>query len=102
MTISIVRIIARRYRDDYYRCRNRYAREMEEWAHEHDLTYFDERSISDLWIEYDGIDGRREREDVEVVTIRYRARRFYSTVWVHLLPGSGARISGRGGGRFHW
>jgi DNA-binding MarR family transcriptional regulator len=52
---------------------DRDAREIEDWALEHHLPYFDEQvHFPDLRIEYLDIDGRRERENVEVLTIHYR------------------------------
>ena len=47
-------------------------REIEDWAHEHDLPYRD-RSVQfpDFRIEYE-LDGRDRYEDVEVVTGHYR------------------------------
>jgi hypothetical protein len=72
---------------------------------EHDLPYFDEHvHFPDLRIEYEDIGGRRDHEDVEVVTLHYRgahgaavARSGFSC-----YGGSSARISGRsGGGRRH-
>jgi len=47
-------------------------REIEEWAHEHDLPYFDESvHFPDFRLEYD-LDGRHRHEDIEVVTDHYR------------------------------
>jgi hypothetical protein len=88
-------------RDDYDGHPDRDSREIEEWAHEHDLPYFDEQvHFPDLRIEYEEIDGRREREDVEVLTINYRgahgaaaARTGFSC-----YRGSSARIGGSSGG----
>jgi hypothetical protein len=46
--------------------------EIERWAHEHDLPYFDEQvHFPDFRIEYE-LDGRDRHEDVEVVTEHYR------------------------------
>ena len=51
---------------------HRDAREIEAWAHEHDLPYFDESvHFPDLRIEYE-LQGRDRHEDVEVVTEHYR------------------------------
>jgi hypothetical protein len=94
-----------RERDDYDGHPDRDAREIEAWAFEHDLPYFDEHvHFPDLRIEYEDIGGRRDHEDVEVVTVHYRgahgaavARSGFSC-----YGGSSARISGRsGGGRRH-
>jgi len=47
-------------------------REIEEWAREHDLPYFDDRvHFPDLRIEYE-LEGERRHLDVEVVTPHYR------------------------------
>jgi hypothetical protein len=77
--------------------------EIEEWAHEYDLPYFDEQvHFPELRIEYEDIDGRRrDHLDVEVVTLHYRgehgaaaARSGFSA-----YRGSSIRIGGgRGGG----
>jgi hypothetical protein len=51
---------------------DRDAHEIEQWAREHDLPYFDERvRFPDLRIEYE-LDGRERHEDVEVMTEHYR------------------------------
>jgi hypothetical protein len=90
-----------REREDYDGHPDRDAREIEDWALEHDLPYFDEHvHFPDLRIEYEDIGGRRDHEDVEVVTVHYRgahgaavARSGFSC-----HGGSSARISGRSGG----
>lgn len=90
-----------REREDYDGHPDRDAREIEDWALEHDLPYFDEQvHFPDLRIEYEEMDGRRDHEDVEVVTVHYRgahgaavARSGFSC-----YSGSSARISGRSGG----
>jgi DNA-binding MarR family transcriptional regulator len=47
-------------------------REIEEWAREHDLPYFDDRvHFPDVRIEYE-LEGERQHLDVEVVTPHYR------------------------------
>ena len=47
-------------------------REIEEWARDHDLPYFDESvHFPDFRIEYE-LDGRDRHEDIEVVTEHYR------------------------------
>jgi len=47
-------------------------REIEAWAREHDLPYFDERvHFPDFRIEYE-LDGRDRHEDVEVMSEHYR------------------------------
>lgn len=46
--------------------------EIEEWAREHDLPYFDESvHFPDFRIEYE-LDGRLQYDDVEVITPNYR------------------------------
>ncbi len=46
--------------------------EVEEWAREHDLPYFDDRvHFPDFRIEYE-LQGRDRHEDIEVVTEHYR------------------------------
>ena len=52
---------------------DREPREIEEWAREHDLPYFDEQvHFPDFRIEYEDCDGRDRHEDIEVVTEHYR------------------------------
>ena len=88
--------------DDYDGHPERTAEEIQEWAAEHDLPYFDDEvHFPDLRIEYVEPDGRWDREDIEVVTPHYRgahaasvARSGFST-----YGGSSLRISGSGGGR---
>lgn len=47
--------------------------EIEEWAREHTLPMLDDHvQFPDLRIEFEGPDGRREVEDVEVLTPHYR------------------------------
>jgi hypothetical protein len=90
-----------RDRDDYDGHPDRDEREIEEWALEHDLPYFDEQvHFPDLRIEYEEIDGRRDHEDVEVVTIHYRGAHGAATArsGFSCYGGSSARISCRGGG----
>src|SRR3954454_19578339 len=70
--------------------------EIEEWAREHDLPYFDESvHFPDFRLDYD-LDGRHRHEDIEVVTDHYRGAHAASraragfTCYAH---------SGRKGGR---
>lgn len=87
--------------DDYDGHPERTAEEIEEWAAEHDLPYFDDEvHFPDLRVEYVGPDGRWDREDIEVVTPHYRgahsasvARSGFST-----YGGVSLRVSGSGGG----
>jgi hypothetical protein len=71
---------------------DRDAREIERWAHQHELPYFDERvHFPDFRIEYE-LDGRDRHEDVEVVTEHYRGAHAAS------VARAGFRCYGRGGG----
>jgi hypothetical protein len=67
-------------------------REIERWAREHDLPYFDEQvHFPDFRIEY-AVRGREDHEDVEVVTEHYRGAHAAS------VARAGFRCYGRGGG----
>jgi DNA-binding MarR family transcriptional regulator len=47
--------------------------EIEEWAHEHDLPYYDEQvHFPDVRIEYEDPDGDVRHQDIEVTTEHYR------------------------------
>jgi uncharacterized membrane protein YgcG len=89
-----------RDRDDYNGRPDRTAEEIRDWALDHDLPYFDGHvHFPDVRIEYE-VDGRHDREDVEVLTIHYRGahgaavgRSGFSS-----YRGSSARIGGRSGG----
>ncbi|MBI4484890.1 MAG: hypothetical protein HY655_02660 [Acidobacteria bacterium] len=90
-----------RDRDDYNGRPDRDEREIEQWALEHDLPYFDEQvHLPDFRIEYRDIDGREDHVDVEVTTVHYRgahgAAAARSGFSCH--RGFSARISGRSGG----
>ena len=62
-----------RDRDDYDGHPDREASEIEQWAHDHDLPYFDEQvHFPDARIQYEDADGRWDHVDVEVVTVHYR------------------------------
>jgi hypothetical protein len=62
-----------RDRGDYDGHPDRDRHEIEEWAREHDLPYFDEQvHFPDARIEYEGADGRWDHVDVEVLTVHYR------------------------------
>lgn len=75
--------------------------EIEQWANDHDLPYFDgQMHFPDCRVEYHDIDGREDHVDVEVTTEHYRgahgaaaARSGFSC-----YRGFSARISGRSGG----
>jgi hypothetical protein len=77
---------------------DRDAREIEAWAHEHDLPYFDESvHFPDLRIEYE-LQGRDRHEDVEVVTEHYRGEHFASVARAGFTcyGRCGSRSGGRG------
>ena len=60
-------------RDDYDGHPDRDEEEIRAWAREHELPYFDDRiHFPDLRIEYEDRDGRRDHEDIEVLTVHYR------------------------------
>jgi hypothetical protein len=62
-----------RGRDDCDGRPHRTAEEVEQWALDHDLPYFDDQvHFPDLRIEYEELDGRVRHEDVEVLTVHYR------------------------------
>jgi hypothetical protein len=80
---------------------DRTAHEVEEWAHDHDLPYFnDQVHFPDVRIEYQEPDGRWDHEDVEVTTVHYRGSRGAAAArsGFSCYRGSSARIGGRGGG----
>jgi hypothetical protein len=90
-----------RDRDDADGRPDREPHEIEEWAHDHDLPYFDDHvHFPDLRIEYEGPDGRWEHQDVEVTTVHYRGAHGAATArsGFSCYRGSSARIGGRGGG----
>ena len=71
-------------------------REIEEWAHEHDLPYFDQSvHFPDFRLEYE-LDGRDRHEDIEVVTDNYRGAHTASRALAGFTCYASA---GRGGGR---
>ena len=66
-------------------------REIEEWARDHDLPYFDESvHFPDFRIEY-ALDGRDRHQDVEIVTEHYRGAHAAG------VARAGFRCYGRGG-----
>jgi hypothetical protein len=74
-------------------------REIERWAREHDLPYFDERvHFPDFRIEYE-LDGRDRHDDVEVVTEHYRGAHARSVAQAGFRcygsSGGGSRSGGR-------
>lgn len=73
-------------------------REIERWAHEHHLPYFDESvHFPDFRIEYE-LDGRDRHEDVEVVTGHYRGAHAASRARAGFTcyRSGGGRSGGRG------
>lgn len=71
---------------------DRDARDIERWAHEHDLPYFDDQvHFPDFRIEYE-LHGREQHEDIEVITEHYRGAHAAS------VARAGFRCYGRGGG----
>ena len=93
-------------RDDADGRPDREPAEIEEWAREHDLPYFDEQvHFPDLRMEYELPDGRWDHVDVEVTTAHYRGAHggaaaqsgFSSYRGVSIRLGGGR--SGGGGGR---
>jgi hypothetical protein len=80
---------------------DRNAHEVEEWAHEHDLPYFDDQvHFPDLRIEYEASDGRLDHQDVEVTTVHYRGEHGAAAArsGFSCYRGSSARIGGGSGG----
>ncbi len=62
-----------RDREDAFGKPDRDANEIELWARDHGLPYFDERvHFPDVRIEYEERDGCWDHRDVEVVTVHYR------------------------------
>jgi DNA-binding MarR family transcriptional regulator len=80
---------------------HRTSREIEAWAREHRLPYFDERvHFPDLRIEYDDREGYGHREDIEVLTAHYRGAHAAATArsgFTRYRSGGGL-AGGRGGG----
>jgi hypothetical protein len=74
--------------------------EVERWAREHDLPYFDDQvHFPDVRIEYDDRDGHHRVEDIEVVTPNYRGARGASAArsgftCYFLASGHGGRCRG--------
>jgi len=82
-------------------------REIEQWAHEHDLPFFDGHvHFPDLRLEYEWPDGRRDIENVEVTTLHYRGAHAAAKAragFTRYRAGGGrvgARTSRRGGRPF--
>jgi hypothetical protein len=80
--------------------------EIQAWAREHELPYFDEEvHFPDLRIEYRDREGREEHEDIEVTTEHSRGALSSSVAQsgFSCYRGSSARVGGGGGrgGRGH-
>lgn len=87
-----------RDRDDYDGHPDRTADEIQTWAYEHDLPYFDDEvHFPDLRIEYQEADGRWDHEDVDVITPHYRGAHGASVARSGFVRfgGSSARVGGR-------
>jgi hypothetical protein len=91
-----------RDRDDCDGRPDRAAHEIQQWAAAHELPYFDDQvHFPDLRIDYEELDGRHLREDIEVVTVHYRGGHgaAVSRSGFSCYGGFTARLSGRSGGR---
>lgn len=78
---------------------DRDAREIEEWAREHDLPYFDDAvHFPDFRIEYE-VHGRDRHEDIEIVTEHYRGAHAASVARAGFTCYGRGGVSGRTGGR---
>jgi hypothetical protein len=87
-----------RDRDDYDGHPDRDAEEIQAWALEHDLPYFDDEvHFPDLRIEYQEPDGRWDHDDIEVTTPHYRGAHGASVSRSGFIrfSGSSARVGGR-------
>src|SRR5207245_7562954 len=72
--------------------------EIQDWAVDHDLPYFDGHvHFPDLRIEYEDIDGRHDHQDLEILTIHYRGARGAAAArsGFKCVSGSSARTGGR-------
>jgi hypothetical protein len=75
--------------------------EIEEWARDHDLPYFnDQVHFPDLRIEYEERDGRWDHQDVEVTTVHYRGSHGAAVAQSGFAcyRGSSVHLGGREGG----
>src|SRR5439155_25459818 len=78
---------------------DRDAREIERWAHEHELPYFDDHvHFPDFRIEYE-LQGRDHHEDVEIVTEHYRGAHAANVARAGFRCYGRFGGSGRSGGR---
>jgi hypothetical protein len=85
-------------RADYDGHPDREPHEIEDWAREHDLPYFDEQvHFPDVRIEYQDADGHWEHVDVEVVTVHYRGAHGAAAArsGFKCFGGSSARVGSR-------
>jgi len=74
-------------------------REIERWAHEHDLPYFDEQvHFPDVRLEYE-LHGREHHQDLEVVTEHYRGAHAASVARSGFRCYGCVAATGRRGGR---
>jgi hypothetical protein len=90
-----------RERDDADGRPDRTRQEVEDWARDYDLPYFDDQvHFPDLRIEYEHPDGRWDHRDVEVTTLHYRGRHGAAATRAGFscYRGGSARLGGRGGG----
>jgi len=75
--------------------------DVREWAQEHGLPMLDESvQFPDLRIEYEWPDGRRDIEDVEVLTLHYRGAHAAAkgqSGFTCYRGGGGGRVGGRSG-----
>jgi hypothetical protein len=74
--------------------------EVQAWAHEHGLPYFDDQvHFPDLRIEYEDRDGCRRQEDVEITTGHYRGAHAAAAARSGFTRyrGVGGMAGGRGG-----
>jgi hypothetical protein len=88
-----------RERDDYDGHPDRSEVEIQGWATEHELPYFDGKlHFPDVRIEFRDADGRFDHDDVEVVTAYYRGAHGAAVARSGFTSyrGSSARIGGRG------
>ena len=86
-------------RDDYDGHPDRSEAEIQGWATEHELPYFDGQvHFPDVRIEFRDADGRFDHDDVEVVTAHYRGAHGAAVGRAGFTSyrGSSARIGGRG------
>ncbi len=87
-----------RERDDYDGHPDRTEHEVQAWATERDLPYFDDKvHFPDVRIEYQEPDGRWDHDDIEVATPHYRGAHGASVARSGFIrfSGSSARVGGR-------